>query len=35
MMDLRELYQEIIIDHNRNPRNHRVIEHPTREAKGF
>ena len=35
MMDLRELYQEIIIDHNRNPRNHRVIDHATREAKGF
>lgn len=35
MMDLRELYQEIIIDHNRNPRNHRVIESATSEAKGF
>ena len=35
MMDLRELYQEIIIDHNRNPRNHRVIENATCEAKGF
>ena len=35
MMDLRELYQEIIIDHNRNPRNHRVIENATSEAKGF
>lgn len=35
MMDLRELYQEIIIDHNRNPRNHRVIEKPSCEAKGY
>ena len=35
MMDLRELYQEIIIDHNRNPRNHRAIECATCEAKGF
>ncbi|MCP0913120.1 MULTISPECIES: Fe-S cluster assembly sulfur transfer protein SufU [Legionella] len=34
-MDLRDLYQEIIIDHNRNPRNHRSMEHPTCEAKGF
>lgn len=34
-MDLRELYQEIIIDHNRSPRNHRVIAHATSEAKGF
>jgi len=35
MMDLRELYQEIIIDHNRNPRNHRVMEGATSEARGF
>ena len=35
MMDLRELYQEIIIDHNRHPRNHRVIENATCQAKGF
>jgi nitrogen fixation protein NifU and related proteins len=34
-MDLRELYQEIIIDHNRNPRNHRVIENASCEAHGF
>jgi nitrogen fixation NifU-like protein len=34
-MELRELYQEIIIDHNRNPRNHRVMEHPSCEAEGF
>lgn len=35
MMELRELYQEVIIDHNRNPRNHRVIENATSEALGF
>ena len=35
MMDLRELYQEIIIDHNRNPRNHHAMEHPTCQARGF
>lgn len=34
-MDLRELYQEIIIDHNKNPRNFRAIVHPTAEAKGY
>ncbi|KTC65529.1 nitrogen fixation protein NifU (plasmid) [Legionella adelaidensis] len=34
-MDLRELYQEIIIDHNRNPRNHREMENPTAHAQGF
>ena len=35
MMDLRELYQEVIIDHNRNPRNHRFMDNATSEAKGF
>ncbi|AMP90669.1 Fe-S cluster assembly sulfur transfer protein SufU [Legionella pneumophila] len=34
-MELRELYQEIIIDHNRNPRNHHAMEDATTEAKGF
>ncbi len=35
MMDLRELYQEIIIDHNRNPRNHHTLANPTAQARGF
>lgn len=35
MMDLRELYQEIIIDHNQNPRNHHVLENATCQARGF
>lgn len=34
-MDLRELYQEIIIDHNRNPRNHREMPDATCQARGF
>src|SRR5689334_19044447 len=34
-MHLRELYQEIIIDHNNNPRNHREIANATRHALGF
>lgn len=34
-MDLRELYQEIIIDHNRNPRNHHVLDDATTQANGF
>lgn len=34
-MDLRELYQEIIIDHNRNPHNHRVMHNATHQANGF
>jgi nitrogen fixation protein NifU and related proteins len=35
MMDLRELYQDIILDHGRHPRNFRAIEHPTHTAKGY
>lgn len=35
MMDLRELYQEIIIDHNRNPRNHHEMVNATSQARGF
>lgn len=34
-MDLRELYQEIIIDHNRNPRNHYAMDDATTQANGF
>ena len=34
-MDLRELYQEIIMDHNRNPRNHFIMEDATTSAQGF
>jgi nitrogen fixation NifU-like protein len=33
-MDLRELYQDIILDHGRHPRNFRAIEHPTHTARG-
>lgn len=35
MMDLRELYQEIIIDHNRNPRNHFAMDNASSTANGF
>jgi len=35
MMELRELYQEVIIDHNRSPRNHRVMDDATSQALGF
>ncbi|HHF7347753.1 MULTISPECIES: Fe-S cluster assembly sulfur transfer protein SufU [Legionella] len=34
-MELRELYQEIIIDHNRNPRNHHPMPDATTQANGF
>ena len=35
MFDLRELYQEIIIDHNRNPRHCHEMVDPTVEARGY
>jgi nitrogen fixation protein NifU and related proteins len=34
-MELRELYQEIIIDHNRSPRNHYPMEQATASANGY
>lgn len=34
-MDLRELYQEVILDHGRHPRNHRLPERYNREARGY
>jgi nitrogen fixation NifU-like protein len=34
-MDLRELYQDIILDHGRHPRNFRALEHPTHRAQGY
>lgn len=34
-MELRELYQEIILDHNRNPRNHHSMDDATTQANGF
>ena len=33
-MDFRELYQQVILDHARNPRNNREIESPTGKAEG-
>lgn len=32
--DLRDLYQEIILDHSRKPKNAGVLEDPTGEAQG-
>lgn len=34
MSDLRDLYQEVILDHNKRPRNFRVIEPATHHADG-
>lgn len=33
--DLRDLYQEVIFDHNRSPRNFRVMQDANREVEGF
>lgn len=33
--DLRELYQQVILDHNRNPRNFREIADPTVKVDGY
>ncbi|WP_045225829.1 Fe-S cluster assembly sulfur transfer protein SufU [Methyloterricola oryzae] len=36
MLDqIRDLYQEVVFDHNRNPRNFRVMEDATRTIQGF
>lgn len=35
MSDLTELYQEVILDHNKRPRNFRVIDRPSHQAEGF
>ena len=34
MSDLRDLYQEVILDHNKRPRNFRIISQPTHKADG-
>lgn len=35
MTDLQDLYQELILDHGRRPRNFRPIEGATRSAEGY
>jgi nitrogen fixation NifU-like protein len=35
MFDLRDLYQEIIVDHNRSPRNFGKMEDATSVAEGY
>lgn len=35
MSDLRELYQEVILDHNRRPHNFRRMEDANRHAEGY
>lgn len=35
MSDLRELYQQVIIDHSRNPRNYKELDNPSHSAEGY
>jgi nitrogen fixation NifU-like protein len=35
MTELSDLYQEVILDHNRRPRNFRRIEAPSHHAEGY
>lgn len=35
MDELRELYQQIILDHNRNPKNFRVMENADRTVEAY
>jgi|TARA_B100000745_G_C19981684_1_gene332581 nitrogen fixation NifU-like protein len=35
MFDLRDLYQEVILDHNKRPRNFGQLKEPERSAEGY
>jgi nitrogen fixation protein NifU and related proteins len=35
MSDLRELYQEVILEHSRHPRNYRALEAANHKAEGY
>lgn len=35
MDELKELYQQVILDHNKNPKNFYVMESPTHTAEGY
>lgn len=35
MSELRDIYQEVILDHNRSPRNKGCLEHATHHAEGY
>ena len=35
MTDLSDLYQEVILDHNKRPRNFRTLDRPSHQAEGF
>lgn len=35
MSELRELYQEVILEHSKHPRNYRVLDSANHKAEGF
>jgi nitrogen fixation protein NifU and related proteins len=35
MADLRDLYQEVILEHSKAPRNYRALTSPDRKAEGY
>lgn len=35
MDELRELYQQVILDHNKYPKNYGKVEHPTHSSEGY
>ena len=35
MPDLRDLYQEVILEHSKQPRNYRELANPTQKAEGY
>ncbi len=35
MSDLRELYQEVILEHSKHPRNYRALDSANHKAEGF
>ena len=35
MTELNDLYQQVILDHNKRPRNYKKLENPTNQSEGF
>ena len=35
MSDIKQLYQEVILDHNKKPRNFGVLDNPSHKAEGL
>lgn len=35
MSELKQLYQEMILDHNKNPRNFKALDHATHQSEGY